>query len=75
MSGVLSHLDMVRSEARLCSSLFPPCAETCVTLRRVVPVTRELTLSCDAVSAGSIPSGREDKMLGYVIIPITYGYS
>jgi len=75
MSGVLSHLDLVRCEARPYSSLFPPCAETCVTLRRVFHVARELTLSCDAISAGSIPSGREDKMLGYVIIPITYGYS
>jgi hypothetical protein len=51
--------------------LFPPC----VTLRRVLHVARELTLSCDVVSAGSMPSGREDKMLGCVIISMTCGYS
>jgi hypothetical protein len=44
MSGVLRHLDMVRCEAQLCSSLFPPYADTCVPLRRGFHVARELTL-------------------------------
>src|SRR3970282_2516702 len=65
---------MVHCEARPCSSLFPPHAESCVILRRVFPVARELTLSRDAVSAGSIPYGREDKILDYLMIPMTCGY-
>jgi len=64
MPGILSHHYPVRYEARPSSSLFPPYAETCVTLRHVFDGAWELTLSRDVLSAGSIPSDRKEEMLG-----------
>lgn len=57
MSGGISRHghDEANYDARPCSFLFPPRAKTSVAMQHVFYDNRELILSCDALTAGSMP--------------------